>query len=75
LARKATPPTSNWRECGQIKLPGLVLHRLRENAEVIGSDEAFIKDDMGKKSILDLYNEKSGILEEPGKEVDDSGVR
>ncbi|MGD0695603.1 MAG: helicase-related protein [Terriglobia bacterium] len=53
-----------------IKLRERVRHRLRENAEVVGSDEAFFEDDMDEKPILDLYNEKSGILEETDTEVD-----
>ena len=42
----------------------------RENAEVVGSDESFFEDDMDEKPILDLYNEKSGILEDTDTEVD-----
>ena len=53
-----------------INLRGRVRTRLRENAEVVGSDEAFFEDDMDAKPILDLYNEKSGILEETDNEVD-----
>ncbi len=53
-----------------IKLRERVRHRLRQNAEVVGSDEAFFEDDMDEKPILDLYNEKSGILEETDNEVD-----
>jgi superfamily II DNA or RNA helicase len=53
-----------------IKLRERVRHRLRENAEVVGSDEAFFEDDTDEKPILDLYNEKSGILEETDNEVD-----
>jgi helicase-like protein/phospholipase D-like protein len=53
-----------------IKLRERVRHRLRQNAEVVGSDEAFFEDDMDKKPIIDLYNEKSGSLEETDNEVD-----
>jgi superfamily II DNA or RNA helicase len=53
-----------------IKLRARVHNRLRQNAEVVGSDEAFFEDDMDEKPILDLYNEKSGILEEADSEVD-----
>ena len=37
--------------------------RLRENAEVVGTDEAFFEDDADDSVILDLYNEKAGILD------------
>lgn len=53
-----------------INLRGRVRNRLKQNAEVVGSDEAFFEDDMDEKPILDLYNEKSGILEETDNEVD-----
>ena len=53
-----------------INLRGRVRSRLKQNAEVVGSDEAFFEDDMDAKPIFDLYNEKSGILEETDNEVD-----
>lgn len=53
-----------------INLRGRVRNRLRQNAEVVGSDETFFEDDMDEKPIWDLYNEKSGILEETDNEVD-----
>jgi hypothetical protein len=37
--------------------------RLRENAEVVGTDEAFFEDDRNDQVVLDLYNEKAGILD------------
>jgi len=37
--------------------------RLHENAEVVGTDEAFFEDDRNDQAILDLYNEKSDILD------------
>ncbi|MBW4571891.1 MAG: NgoFVII family restriction endonuclease [Tolypothrix carrinoi HA7290-LM1] len=44
--------------------------RLQENAEVVGTDEAFFEDD-STQVILDIYNEKSGILDgEEDTEVD-----
>jgi superfamily II DNA/RNA helicase len=53
-----------------INLRGRLKQRLKENAEVVGTDEAFFEDD-GAQVILDLYNEKSGILDgEEDKEVD-----
>ncbi len=53
-----------------IRLRTRVRQRLLENAEVVGSDESFFEDDMGEGPILDLYHEKSGILEESDNEVD-----
>ncbi|MCX7593207.1 MAG: helicase-related protein [Fischerella sp.] len=53
-----------------INLRGRLRQRLRENAEVVGTDEAFFEDD-DAQVILDLYNEKSGILDgEEDTEVD-----
>jgi superfamily II DNA or RNA helicase len=47
-----------------IRLRERVRTRLRENAEVVGTDEAFFEDDdMDDKAIIDLYNEKAGILD------------
>ncbi len=46
-----------------IKLRERVRLRLRQNAEVVGTDEAFFEDDCNDQIILDLYNEKSGILD------------
>lgn len=59
---------------GVERLLGLrrrVRHRLRENAEVVGTDEQFFEDDAGDVPILDLYNEKAGIFDDEGEgEVD-----
>ncbi|MBI3989588.1 MAG: NgoFVII family restriction endonuclease [candidate division NC10 bacterium] len=46
-----------------IRLRERVRQRLRENAEVVGTDEAFFEDDRNDQAVLDLYNEKSGILD------------
>ena len=46
-----------------IRLRSRVRQRLKENAEVVGTDEAFFEDDSEKQKLLDLYNEKSGILD------------
>jgi len=51
-----------------IKLRARLRQRLQENAEVVGSDEAFFEDDKNAQVIVDLYNEKSGILD--GEDVD-----
>lgn len=53
-----------------INLRGRVRQRLHENAEVIGADEHFFEDDLTNEPLLDLYHEKSGILEETDTEVD-----
>ena len=46
-----------------IHLRGRVRQRLRENAEVVGTDEAFFEGDNDDQAIVDLYNERSGILD------------
>jgi Helicase conserved C-terminal domain/PLD-like domain/SNF2-related domain len=46
-----------------IRLRGRVRARLRENAEVVGTDEAFFEDDDDDQLIVDLYNEKANILD------------
>lgn len=46
-----------------IHLRDRVRQRLRENAEVVGTDEAFFEDDKNDQVIFDLYHEKSGILD------------
>jgi len=54
-----------------INLRSRVRSRLRENAEVVGTDEAFFEDDSEKQKLVDLYNEKSGILDgDADNEVD-----
>ena len=53
-----------------IQLRKRVQTRLRENAEVMGTDESFFEDEE-EKSVLDIYNEKAGILDDDGEsEVD-----
>jgi superfamily II DNA or RNA helicase len=47
-----------------IRLRDRVRTRLRENAEVVGTDEAFFEDDRDDQAILDLYHEKAGVLEQ-----------
>jgi superfamily II DNA or RNA helicase len=46
-----------------IRLRARVRRRLQENAEVVGTDEAFFEDDQDEQAVLDLYHEKSGILD------------
>jgi hypothetical protein len=54
-----------------INLRSRVVQRLRENAEVVGADEAFFEDEAATQPLIDLYNEKSGILDgEADTEVD-----
>jgi hypothetical protein len=54
-----------------IGLRTRVRRRLRENAEVVGTDEAFFDDDGDDGPIVDLYNEKAGILDgDADSEVD-----
>ena len=44
---------------------------MQQNAEVVGTDEAFFEDDRDDQVVLDLYNENSGILDgEADTEVD-----
>lgn len=45
-----------------IQLRSRVSKRLHENAEVVGTDEAFFEDD-DVSTLVNLYNEKSGILD------------
>ncbi|WP_373535765.1 helicase-related protein [Microcoleus sp.] len=53
-----------------INLRERLRRRLQENAEVVGTDEAFFEDD-SPQIILDIYNEKAGILDgEEDAEVD-----
>lgn len=54
-----------------IRLRARVRQRLTENAEVVGTDESFFEDDRNNQVVLDLYNEKAGILDgEDATEVD-----
>ena len=54
-----------------IRLRGRVRQRLHENAEVVGTDEAFFEDEQEREDLLGLYNETAGILDgDPETEVD-----
>lgn len=57
---------------GVIHLRSKIRTRMRENAEVVGSDEEYFDDEENAKRLLELYNEKSGVLdgEEDESEVD-----
>jgi len=54
-----------------IQLRSRVRQRLKENAEVVGTDEAFFEDEGERQELVDLYNENAGILDgEADSEVD-----
>jgi superfamily II DNA or RNA helicase len=54
-----------------IRLRNRLLQRLKENKEVVGTDEAFFEDERSRTELRELYNEKAGILDgEDDKEVD-----
>ncbi|NLD43879.1 MAG: NgoFVII family restriction endonuclease [Chloroflexi bacterium] len=54
-----------------LRLRRRLRQRLRDNAEVIGTDEAFFEDEMSGPVLLDLYNEKAGLLDgEEDRDVD-----
>ncbi|WP_347245972.1 helicase-related protein [Thermogutta sp.] len=54
-----------------IRLRQRVMERLRENAEVVGADEAFFEGEKDELPLINLYNEKAGILDgEEDAEVD-----
>lgn len=54
-----------------IALRSRVRERLRQNAEVVGTDEVFFEDDQNDAPLVDLYNEKAGLLDGDGEgEVD-----
>jgi len=46
-----------------IRLRVRVRQRLQENAEVVGTDEAFFEDDRNDQAVRDLFTEKAGILD------------
>lgn len=50
-----------------IRLRRRLSDRLRQNEEVVGSDESFFEDQtpQDEEALLNLYDEKSGILDEP----------
>ena len=54
-----------------IDLRKRVRERLRENAEVVGADEAFFENESDSRAIINLYHERAGILDgDPDGEVD-----
>lgn len=50
-----------------IKLRRRLIQRLHENEEVVGSDESFFESQSveDENALRELYNEKSGVLDEP----------
>ena len=52
-----------------IQLRSRIRKRLQENAEVVGTDEAFFEDD-DAATIRDLYTERQGVLDDSDDEVD-----
>lgn len=54
-----------------IRLRSRIRHRLQENAEVIGTDEAFFEDEQHDNVIRDLFTERADMLNDPeDEEVD-----
>ncbi|MGH2486762.1 MAG: C-terminal helicase domain-containing protein, partial [Ktedonobacterales bacterium] len=54
-----------------IRLRSRVRQRLQQNAEVVGTDEMFFEGDESAQPIIDLYNERAGILDgDDDSEVD-----
>jgi superfamily II DNA or RNA helicase len=49
---------------GLLRLRSRVQARLRENAEVVGTDESFFEDQSPEEQLKDLYNERSGVLDD-----------
>jgi hypothetical protein len=47
-----------------IRLRSRVRQRLHENAEVVGTDETFFEDEKHDHTMLDLFTEKSGVLDD-----------
>lgn len=54
-----------------INLRGRLRDRLKENQEVVGTDEAFFEDEEKRDILLNLYHEKAGVLDDDDEgEVD-----
>lgn len=51
-----------------IRLRSRVRTRLQQNAEVVGTDEAFFEDDNNDQIVIDLYHEKAGIMDGDAEE-------
>ncbi|MCA9995753.1 MAG: SWF/SNF helicase family protein [Anaerolineales bacterium] len=54
-----------------IRLRERLRNRLQQNAEVVGTDEAFFEDDLDNQPLINLYHEMAGVLdEEPDGDID-----
>jgi hypothetical protein len=54
-----------------IRLRERLRLRLRENREVVGTDEAFFEDETSDQPLINLYHEKAGVLDdESDTEID-----
>ncbi len=53
-----------------IRLRERVQHRLKENQEVVGSDEAFFEDDQNQGWLRGLYDESADLNGDPDTEID-----
>ena len=53
-----------------IRLRKRLLNRLRENKEVIGTDERFFEEEQAENKLADLYTEKAGILDDDSQDQD-----
>lgn len=55
-----------------LRLRARVRERLRQNAEVVGSDEAFFEDEDTDNALVDLYSENAAVLDgdEDAGEID-----
>ena len=53
-----------------IRLRERVQHRLKENQEVVGSDEAFFEDDQSQGWLRGLYDESADLNGDPDTEID-----
>ena len=54
-----------------IQLRARVRRRLGEESQVVGSDERFFEDDVTTQQLVDLYNEKAGVLDDTGDDETD----
>ncbi len=52
-----------------IRLRSRLFHRLKQNQEILGTDESFFGEEAANK-LRDLYTEKAGILDEDEKDGD-----
>ncbi len=53
-----------------IRLRKRLLDRLKQNQEVIGTDEQFFEEEETKNKLYELYTEKSGVLDDDSEDRD-----